>query len=178
MQVTGSTFGPHSRTWNLKPLRANEQNLMELTSNILCLNCNCVPSGGENHPLACCHRSTYTRVLPRPHPDERGGRTLQLYPIRFKPYFTRNFHSTYLPQEYCGEGIWSSALKMVGKAQRRHGAALKQRVPSGPGRGFDKKPQLSAGTMKRDLGVVYVLCDPLICAQFTQSTSSILQIKK
>ena len=36
----------------------------------------------------------------------------------------------------------------------------------------------SAGMVKRDLGVVYVSCDPLICAQFKRSTSSIIQINE
>ena len=38
--------------------------------------------------------------------------------------------------------------------------------------------KLSAGMVTRDLGVVYVSRDPLICAQFKRSTSSILQINK
>ena len=41
-----------------------------------------------------------------------------------------------------------------------------------------KKNYESAGMVKRDLGVVYVSCDPLICAQFKRSTSSIIQINE
>ena len=52
-----------------------------------------------------------------------------------------------------------------------------QRVPSGPGRGFYQETNESAGMVTRDLGVVYVSCDPLICAQFKRSTSSIFTNK-
>ena len=138
--------------------------------------------------------------------------TQQLYPIRFKSYFTRNCYgpnnciqfalnhilreiSTVLregvnkknsekaafpslPQDYCGEGIWSSALKMVGKAQRRHGAALQTRSAKWTRKRIWQRRKRISWFGEEGPRIVYVSSDPLICAQFTRSTSSILRINE
>ena len=59
------------------------------------------------------------------------------------------------------------ALKMMATGRSRG------RLLSGNRGGCQEETKESAGTVVRDLGFVYVSSDPLICAQFTRSTSSI-----
>ena len=64
----------------------------------------------------------------------------------------------------------------AGKAKRLNGAESWKNA-KWESRRIPKKQQLSAGMVMRDLGFVYVSGDPLICAQFTRSTSSIFTNK-
>ena len=69
------------------------------------------------------------------------------------------------------------ALKMMAWQSGSTGRS-RGRLLSGNRGGCQEETKESAGTVRRDLGFVYVSSDPLICAQFTRSTSSILRINE
>ena len=117
------------------------------------------PLGGESHTLQ--QQVQLHKRAPQPHPDERGGRTFQLYPNHFNSYFTRISTVHDCPRNTVGGNMIVSPEDVWQGISTQRGGAVKDCQVEKEEDSKTKTKQ-SAGTEMRDLGLVYVSSDPLL----------------